>query len=65
MVSTGEDVTTCSCFVCPDCQKAIYAFTHMGNEKCPEKPDYSMGYAWKPYPDYDVFLTDLQTRSME
>ena len=65
MVSTGKGVTTCSYFVYPDCQKAIYASTHMGNKKCPEKPDYSMGYVWKLYPDYDVFLTDLQTKSLE
>ena len=24
-----------------------------------------MGYVWKLYPDYDVFLTDLQTKSLE
>lgn len=65
MVSTGDGVTTCSYFVYPDCQKAIYASTHMGNKKCPEKPDYSMGYVWKLYPDYDIFLTDLQTKSLE
>ena len=29
MVSTGEDVTTCNCFVYPDCQKAIYESTHL------------------------------------
>ena len=31
----------------------------------PRKPDYSMGYVWKLYPDYDIFLTDLQTKSLE
>ena len=55
MVSTGEGVTTCSYFVYPDCKKAIYAFTHMGNKKCPEKPDYSKGYVRKLYPGYDIF----------
>lgn len=65
MVSTGEGVTTCSYFVYPDCKKAIYASTHMGNKKCPEKPDYSRGYVWKLYPDYDIFLTDLQTGLLE
>ena len=65
MVSTGDGVTTCSYFVYPDCKKAIYASTHMGNKKCPEKPDYSRGYVWKLYPDYDIFLTDLQTGLLE
>jgi Tol biopolymer transport system component len=37
----------------------------MGNKKCPEKPDYSRGYVWKLYPDYDIFLTDLQTGLLE
>ena len=55
MVSTGEGVTTCSYFVYPDCKKAIYASTHVENKKCPEKPDYSKGYVWKLYPDYDIF----------
>ena len=65
MVSTGEGVTTCSYFVYPDCKKAIYASTHMGNKKCPEKPDYSRGYVWKLYPDYDIFLINLQTSTLE
>ena len=30
MLSTVEGVTTCSCFVYPDCKKANYAFTHVG-----------------------------------
>ena len=50
-------MTTCSCFVYPDCQKEIYTSTHLGNKKFPEKPDYSMAYVWNLYPDYDVFLT--------
>ena len=32
MVSTGEGMTTCSCFVYPDCQKRIYTSTHLGNK---------------------------------
>jgi len=63
-VSTGDGVTTCSYFVYPECQKAIYASTHMGNKNCPEKPDYSMGYVWKIYPDYDIFITDLTNKTL-
>ena len=33
----------------------IYASTHLGSKSCPEKPDYSRGYVWKLYPDFDIF----------
>lgn len=54
-VSTGQGVTTCSYFQFPEDDKIIYATTHLGGKECPSKPDYSLGYVWKLYPDYDVF----------
>ncbi len=65
MVSTAEGVTACSYFAYPDWKKAICASTHVGNKKCPEKPDYSRGYVCKLYPDYDIFSTDLQIGLLE
>lgn len=59
MISTGEGVTTCSCFLYSECKKAVYASTHLANKECPPKPEYSKGYVWKLYPGYDVFLKDL------
>ena len=52
-------MTTCGFFEYPDCQNIIYASTHFGDENCPDKPDYSRGYVWKLYPDYDIFISTL------
>ncbi len=58
MVSTGNGVTTCAYFDFPECKNIIYASTHHENTQCPEKPDYSKGYVWKLYPDYDIFYAE-------
>ncbi len=59
MASNGDGVTTCSYFVYPECKNIIYSSTHLGSKNCPPKPDYSKGYVWKLYQDYDIFLSDL------
>ena len=56
-VSSGKGVTTCA-FIAPDNQSIIYASTHLGGEECPPKPDYSRGYVWPLYQDYDIFRAD-------
>ena len=48
----------------PECKKAVYASTHLANKECPPKPDYSKGYVWKLYPGYDIFLKDLDDKSV-
>ncbi len=48
-------VTTCSYFQYPDDSRIIFASTHLGSAACPPKPDYSLGYVWSLYPDYDIF----------
>ena len=53
-LSSGEGVTTCS-FISPDNSSIIYSSTHLGGTSCPPKPDYSKGYVWPLYKDYDVF----------
>ena len=56
-ISSGEGVTTCS-FIAPDGKQIIYASTHLGGKDCPPKPDYSKGYVWALYKDFDIFAAD-------
>jgi Tol biopolymer transport system component len=53
MVSNGEGRTTCSYFF-KDKKKILYASTFLGDKKCPPPADYSKGYVWAIYPDYDI-----------
>lgn len=53
-LSSGKGVTTCS-FIAPDNRSVIYASTHLADEHCPPKPDYSRGYVWPLYEGYDIF----------
>ena len=55
LVSTGKGVTTCAYFEYPECKNIIYSSTHQVSEKCPPRADYSRGYVWKLYTDYDIF----------
>ena len=57
-VSTGKGRTTCAYFL-KDGQQFVYASTHLGSENCPPRPDFSRGYVWAVYPDYDIFLSDF------
>ena len=65
MVSTGGGTTTCSYFEYPETKKFIYASTHLGSKSCPEKPDFSKGYVWKLYPDFDIFKATLGNKALE
>ncbi|HEY8561714.1 MAG TPA: hypothetical protein VIL74_15165 [Pyrinomonadaceae bacterium] len=53
-ISNGEGRTTCSYFL-PD-GRAIYASTFKGGRLCPPNPDFSQGYVWAIYPDYDIYV---------
>lgn len=53
-LSSGRGVTTCA-FIAPDGQSIIYASTHGAHRSCPPKPDYSRGYVWPLYPEYDIY----------
>lgn len=55
-VSTGKGRTTCAYFH-PDGKSILYSSTHLGDEACPPRPDYSQGYVWPIYPEFDVFLS--------
>lgn len=59
-VSNGRGVTTCSYFL-PDGRHALFGSTQAAHEVCPPKPDMSRGYVWPLYPEYDIYVHDLQT----
>lgn len=63
-VSTGKGRTTCAYYL-PGGRKVLYASTHLGGDACPPKPDFSKGYVWALYPEYDIFVTDLKTGQLE
>ncbi|HEX2271583.1 MAG TPA: hypothetical protein VHH35_18705, partial [Pyrinomonadaceae bacterium] len=54
MISNGEGRTTCSYFL-PDSKRVVYSSTHLGDKKCPPRPDFSRGYVWAVYPSFDIF----------
>ena len=56
MVSNGEGRTTCSYFF-KGGKKVLYASTLSGGKDCPPPADYSKGYVWAIYPEYDVYTS--------
>ncbi|RMH64389.1 MAG: hypothetical protein D6677_04855 [Calditrichaeota bacterium] len=57
LVSTGKGRTTCSYFL-PGDKKIIYASTHGADANCPAPPDFSKGYVWKVYNDFDLYVAN-------
>jgi tricorn protease-like protein len=61
LVSTGAGRVTCA-FYTEDMQHFIYSSTHLnGGPECPPSPDFSKGYVWPVYEDYDIYLADINT----
>jgi len=56
MVSNGEGRTTCSYFF-KGGKKVLYASTFGGGRECPPPADYSKGYVWAIYPDYEIYTS--------
>lgn len=54
-VSNGEGRTTCAYFL-PGDEKIIYASTHAADPGCLPPPDRSLGYVWKLYDEYDIYV---------
>jgi Tol biopolymer transport system component len=54
LVSTGKGRTTCGYFL-PGDSIVLFASTHRQNPDCPPAPDYSKGYVWAVYAEYDIF----------
>ncbi len=55
-VSTGTGRTTCGYFYDRD-RRVLFSSTHLASDSCPPRPDYSQGYVWAVYPEYDIFTT--------
>jgi TolB protein len=64
MVSNGEGRTTCSYFL-KGGKKLIYASTFMGQKECPPNPDFSQGYVWAIYPEYDIYVADANGKNIK
>jgi Tol biopolymer transport system component len=54
MVSTGTGRTTCGYFYDHD-RRVLFASTHAGGDSCPPVPDFSHGYVWPVYANYDIW----------
>ncbi len=54
MISNGDGRTTCAYFTNRG-KNILYASTHLGSKECPPNPDFSQGYVWAIYPEYDIF----------
>jgi TolB protein len=54
LVSTGKGRTTCGYFL-PGDSTILFASTHAFGPGCPPPPDYSRGYVWAVYPEYDIY----------
>jgi Tol biopolymer transport system component len=57
-VSTGRGRCTCGYFYDHD-RRVFFASTHAGSDSCPPLPDYSKGYVWPIYPDYDLWTANV------
>ncbi|HEX9793089.1 MAG TPA: hypothetical protein VGC54_03820 [Planctomycetota bacterium] len=64
LVSTGMGRTTCAYFTADD-RGVIFASTHAADPGCLAPPDYSNGYVWKIYPEFDLYLRHLDTWELE
>lgn len=60
LVSTGLGRTTCSYFL-PGDRAILFASTHGAADGPLTPPDFSQGYVWKVYPEFDLWVRDLKT----
>ncbi|MEJ7623987.1 MAG: hypothetical protein WKF34_08325 [Pyrinomonadaceae bacterium] len=64
MVSSGEGRTTCSYFL-KGGRKILYGSTKGGAKTCPPNPDFSQGYVWAVYPDYDIYTASPDGKNVK
>lgn len=57
MVSSGKGRTTCGYYDFLEGDNIIYASTQSGSDACPPSPDYSMGYVWALYDDFELYMS--------
>ncbi len=56
--------TTCAYYM-PDHQHVIYASTFKGGPQCPPVPDFSMGYVWPIYAEYDIYKANADGSNVQ
>ena len=64
MVSKGGGRTTCGYFF-PGDRRILFSSTHHFSSACPQKPDYSKGYVWAVYPQFDIFTSDADGSNLQ
>ena len=64
MVSNGEGRTTCSYYLKGN-KKIVYASTHGGKKECPPNPDFTQGYVWAIYPEYDIYTSTADGKKIK
>jgi len=64
MTSNGEGRTTCSYFF-KGGKKVLYASTFGGKKECPPPPDFSKGYVWAIYPDYEIYTASPDGKNIK
>jgi TolB protein len=63
MISNGEGRTTCSYYLQDG--RVIYASTFKGAKNCPPNPDFSQGYVWAIYPEYDIYVANADGKGIK
>ena len=58
-VSDGKGTTTCSYFM-PGDREVLFASTRGTMADCPPKVDLSQGYVWAVWPEFDLWVRDLE-----
>lgn len=53
-VSTGTGRTTCGYYY-KDGTRVLFSSTHGGSTDCPPVPDFSKGYVWALYDDFEIY----------
>lgn len=64
MVSNGEGRTTCAFFL-KGGKQVVYGSTHGGAKDCPPNPDFSQGYVWAIYPDYEIYVASADGKKIK
>ncbi len=63
LISTGTGKTTCGYFL-PGDKRVLFSSTHASVATCPPQPDYSKGYVWPVYPEFDIFTCDADGKNL-
>ena len=56
--------TTCSYYT-PDGRSVVYASTFKAGPSCPPVPDFSMGYVWPIYAEYDIYKAEADGTNIQ